>query len=371
MSSRFRLLILIGSLFCIPVFSNAQTRSIISNLANPAIGMSALFLGEAVPNLNQASGIQFQEAELSVISTVDPYWTLTANLVFGADPANGIPDIVEAEEAYATTQSIPGLQIKVGELRAFFGKHGLLHTHAFPFIQSPIVMGNTIGMEGFKDAGLEAAWLTPLPWYCELTGGVYTPVSDDIDGQGNHPLDFDSTSHDNIPYLAHLKNMFDVDDNTTVEIGASSLIGMGDDGLHHAVYGADLTFRNVPLVRSNQNGWILQTEYLKKVSFENGIYNQENDGWYASFQYRLSQLWWTGIRGEECFNTTPDLNVDPTENSLPGHVQRATVDVAWLASEFSEMRLDYSVARNDAGNVDNRIMLQFNYVIGFHPPHSY
>ncbi len=358
---------LTGALLCLPLFAGAQTRSIISNLANPAIGMSALFLGQAAPNLNQPYGIQFQEAELSVISTVDPYWTLAGNFVFAGDPANGIPDSVSAEEAYATTDSIPGLQLKVGELRAFFGKHGLLHTHAFPFIQAPVIMGNSIGQEGFKDAGLEAAWLTPLPWYCELTGGIYNPVA----ASGDHPLDFNASSHDNLPYLGHLKNLFDLDDNTTLELGGSALTGMGDDSLHHAVYGGDLTIRNVPLVRSNQGGWILQGEYIKKVSYSDVVYNQESDGWYGSFQYRWAQEWWTGLRAEECFNTVPDLGVDPTENSLSGHVQRVSADIAWLASEFSEVRVEYSYARNDAGQEDNRAMLQFNYVIGFHPPHAY
>ena len=218
--------VLLGS----PTLGLAQTRSIISNLANPAIGMSALFLGQAAPNLNQPFGMQFQEAELSVISTVDPYWTLAANLVFGADPANGIPDTVEAEEAYATTDSIPDIQLKVGEMRAQFGKHGLLHTHAFPFIQAPIIMGNSIGMEGFKDAGIQASWLTPLSWFCELTAGAYTPVADDETAMeavaGQPPVGFQLHSHDNIPYLLHLKNLFDVDEDTTMELGASDLTGM-------------------------------------------------------------------------------------------------------------------------------------------------
>jgi hypothetical protein len=378
MSNRLKLFILICIGCFLPAFSNAQTRSIISNLANPAIGMSALFLGQAAPNLDEPFGMQFQEAELSVISTVDPYWTLAANLVFGANPNDGIPDTVEAEEAYATTDSIPNILLKVGEMRAQFGKHGLLHTHAFPFIQAPIIMGNSIGMEGFKDAGIQAAWLSPLPWFCELTAGAYTAVANDgvtgvgdAVGQGNHPLDFNSTSHDNIPYLVHLKNLVDVDEDTTMELGASDLTGMGDDGLHHAVYGADLTFRNVPLRQSNQRGWILQGEYIKKVSYSDDTYNQETDGWYGSFQYRMDQEWWSGVRVEECYNATPDLAVDPTENSLPGNVQRVSADIAWLASEFSEVRAEYSYARNDAGTVDNRAMLQFNYVIGFHPPHSY
>jgi hypothetical protein len=366
MRSRFKLFAFVYSLFLIPVLSQAQTRSIISNLANPAIGMSALFLGQAAPDLNTsgANGPSFQEAEISVISTVDPLWTLAGNFTFNAS-------LGVAEEAYAITDSIPSIQFKVGEFRALFGKHGTLHTHAFPFIQAPIIMSNTIGEEGFKNAGMEASWMTPLPWYCELTAGGYAPIANDATGAANHPLNFNSPSHDNIPYLAHLKNLFDVDDDTTLELGASDLTGMGDDGLHHAVYGADFTLRNVPLRKSNQAGWILQSEYLKKVSYTTGVYNQETDGWYASFQNRLGQEWWAGVRVEEAFNAVADVNVNPTDTYLAGHVQRASANIAWLPSEFSEMKLEYGIARNDSNQVDNRVMLQFNYIIGFHPPHAY
>ena len=43
--------------------------------------------------------------------------------------------------------------------------------------QAPVIMANTIGNEGFKDAGLEVAWLTPLPWFAELTGGAYQGIA--------------------------------------------------------------------------------------------------------------------------------------------------------------------------------------------------
>src|SRR5678810_273576 len=136
-----------------------------SNLANPAIGMNALFSAQAAPNLDHAYGLDFDEAEISLMSVVDPYWTLASNIVFA-------PDGVDPEEIWVRNTTIPGVQLKLGKLRASFGKHGLLHAHAFPFVQAPIVMANTIGEEGFKDPGLEAAWLTPLPWYAEVTGGV-------------------------------------------------------------------------------------------------------------------------------------------------------------------------------------------------------
>ena len=345
-----------------PVLAVAQTQSIYSNLANPSIGMNALFSGQAVPNLDQPYGLQFDEAELSLISVVDPYWTLSANIVFA-------PDGVDPEEVWARNTSIPSIALKVGKLRGSFGRHGLLHTHAFPFVQAPVIMANTIGEEGFKDAGLEAAWLTPLPWYAELTGGVYQAVSAEVD----QPLDFGSTRHDNVPYLGHFKNQFDVNDATTMELGASALSGRGADDLRHTALGADLTFRNVPPRNSNRRGWILQGEYLEKGSSAGGGYHREQSGGYASFQYRLSQIWWAGIRGEQARDSFTDFMFDDAGLPLAGKVTRGSANLAWAPSEFSFVRLEYSHATADRGvhPTDDRLMIQLSYTIGYHPAHAY
>jgi len=79
---------------------------------------------------------------------------------------------------------------------------------------------------------------------------------------------------------------------------------------------------------------------------------------------------------EEAFNSVSDISDNPTDTSLSGHVQRASVNIAWLPSEFSEMKLEYGLAKADnpvdgSTQFDNRVMLQFNYIIGFHPPHAY
>ncbi|MGD1048221.1 MAG: hypothetical protein ABR899_05660 [Candidatus Krumholzibacteriaceae bacterium] len=354
-----------AALACTPAFPRAQTKSIYSNLANPAIGFNALFLDQAARDLNEPYGPQFQESEISLLSVVDPYWNLWANIVFA-------PDGVDPEEVYATTTRIPSIQLKIGKLRATFGKHGLLHTHAFPFIQAPVIMANTIGEEGFKAAGMEAAWLTPIPWYCELTGGIYQGAGPDA----GHPLDFGSTEHDNVPFLGHLKNEVDVNDNTTLELGASALSGKGTDGHTHAAYGADLTLRNVPLRRSNQRGWILQGEYIEKGSYPGGTYSREQHGWYASYQYRWSQICWTGLRAEEAFDSFTDVLTDlATGDPVPGHIRRVSANVAWTPSEFSFIRLEYSIARADDGKgnapLDRRLMVQMCYTIGYHPAHAY
>ena len=74
---------LCAALASVPASGFAQTRSIYSNLANPAIGFNALFLDQFAPNIDEPYGPRFQESEMSVISVVDPYWLLEANLVFG------------------------------------------------------------------------------------------------------------------------------------------------------------------------------------------------------------------------------------------------------------------------------------------------
>lgn len=360
-----RSVLFLCSVFLWPGFeARAAAPSIISNLANPAIGFNALFLGAATPDLDQPDGLRFQEAELSLISTVDPSWTLAGNLVF--DDRSAV-----AEEAYATTTSLPGLAVKVGELRASFGKQGLLHTHAFPFVAAPVVSANVIGAEGFKDAGVEAAWLSPLPWYAELTAGAYRaqPASPD------HAMEFGGTAHGNVPALAHVKNLVDLDDDTTLEAGGSALDGIGADGLHHAAWGADLTVRHVPLRQANQRGWTATAEWLRKAEYGGGSWIQDARGWFGSMQYRWAQCWWTGARAQEAYASFTDALVGATGSPEPGHVRGAAANVSWLPSEFSQLRLEWEALTatgiDGRTSVDRRYLLQLSFIIGFHPPHAY
>lgn len=351
--------------FSVSTSSAQTTRSIFSNLTNPSIGMNALFSGQIAPDIDEPYTLfDFQGADVSMISVVDPYWTFWANLAF-------TPEEVSPEEIVARCDRIPNLQLRVGKLRAKFGKHALLHRHAFPFVQAPVIIGNTIGEEGFKDSGLEASWLTPVSWYSELTAGFFKA----IDQGEENPLDFGSMRRENIPYLVHFMNQFDLNESTTLEIGQSYLAGRGADGHRHTVFGADLTVRNVPLRQSNSRGWILQSEYMQKGSYEGGNYLKEQRGWYASFKYRLSQRWWVGIRGEQGHDCTTDVLVDQAGDPIWGKVSRASADITWAPSEFSYLRLEYSVTKADDGSgfkpQDRRLMLQMSTTIGYHPAHAY
>jgi hypothetical protein len=117
----------------------------------------------------------------------------------------------------------------------------------------------------------------------------------------------------------------------------------------------------------------LQSEYLQKGSSGGGTYTREQDGGYVSFQYRASQIWWMGIRGEQARKSFTDFLVDDTGAPITGKVNRVSANIAWVPSEFSFVRLEYSHAKADGGihPTDDRLMIQMSYTIGYHPAHAY
>jgi hypothetical protein len=128
---------LLAALMCTPALATAQTSSMFSNLANPAIGMNALFSGQAAPNLDRPYGLRFDETEISLISVVDPYWTFSSNIDLA-------PEEVDPEEIWARSTNIPNIQLKLGKIRGAFGKHGLLHYGRQQIM--PSTLGNSAPM---------------------------------------------------------------------------------------------------------------------------------------------------------------------------------------------------------------------------------
>ena len=278
---------------------------------------------------------------------------------------------MDPEEVWVRSTNIPAIQLKLGNLRGTFGKHGLLHTHAFPFIQAPVIMANTIGEEGFKDAGLEAAWLTPLPWYAELTGGVYEAIGLDDD----HPLDFGSTRHDNVPYLGHFKNQFDVNDATTMELGASTLQGRGIDDRQHGAYGADLTFRNVPREELEP----ARLDPAERVPAE-GLVRRRDLRARVGRRVRVVPVPpLAGLVGGRPRRAGPrQLHGLPRRRrgrSAPrqGEPRLRQPRVDALGVLVRAARVQPRQAAADAGihPTDDRIMIQLSYTIGYHPAHAY
>ena len=72
--------------------------------------------------------------------------------------------------------------MRVGKMRAAFGKVNTFHTHMLPWPDRPLVTENLVGgEEGITDAGLSVARLIPNPWvFLEATGQVFRGDSADV-----------------------------------------------------------------------------------------------------------------------------------------------------------------------------------------------
>jgi hypothetical protein len=118
----------------------------------------------------QRRGFTVQNVELVLTGAVDPYFNGQLNLVTLLDSEG--ETVVELEEAFATTTSLPaGLQVKAGQFFTAFGRHNPQHPHQWDFVDAPIVNTRMLGGDGMRGQGAQVSWLgTEVPF--ELTGTI-------------------------------------------------------------------------------------------------------------------------------------------------------------------------------------------------------
>jgi len=99
-----------------------------ARLLNPDISLIGDFIGAVGHNdVAPIPSLQLHESELGVQAIIDPYARADVFISFGEEGVN-------VEEGYVTFTSLPaGLLLKVGKMRADFGKINTIHNHALPF----------------------------------------------------------------------------------------------------------------------------------------------------------------------------------------------------------------------------------------------
>lgn len=341
--------------------SQSSTATGISRAFNPAISVNGLFLGSYNsrennnPNADVKTGLDIQEVEVQFSANIDSY--LKGNVVISMPNANSI----SLEEATADTLVTNNLAFRAGKFHAAFGKQNLLHTHAFPFIDAPLVNNAVFGNEGLNEAGGSLDYLLPLPWFSEFTfqmlGGKNTAL---LNSQFNNDL----------AYLSHAKNLWDLNEDTTMELGGSYLYGKNSAAVinneSHAV-GGDLTFKWNPASRSKYKTIIWQTEFLaafKGVGIDpSGVkHYDDKGGFYSQLQYQFARQWWVEGRYDYFGLYQLDRSLDR---------KRYSGLLAFVPSEFSALRLQYNYIDQSRGRDEHQILLQLNFTMGSHPAHQY
>src|SRR6267378_703117 len=284
------------------IFGGASSNA---KLLNPDISLIGDFIGAAGRNnVSPSPSLELHESEVGLQAIIDPYARADAFISFGETGVN-------VEEAYVTFTSLPaGLLMKVGKMRADFGKVNTIHNHALPWIDRPLVTNNLVGGEdGIDDAGISLSHFIAAPkgWFMEGTAQVYRGDSDDL---------FRAYRRQDLGTVGHLRAYRDLSESTNLDLGASyargNSAGLATAGKPSAfftnLYGADATLRWKPLRRAVYKNFLLRTELFwsarDQLSPLNIFQTQHAFGMYSSAEYRINRRWTVGGRFDRSGHAT-------------------------------------------------------------------
>ena len=268
---------------------------------------------------------------------------------------------VDLEEGYFTFDTLPyDLKARVGKFFSAFGKANQLHTHATPWVDKPLMIRNFFGEEGLNEPGAELSWLAPNPWekYIELIFQVQS--------NGNEPSFAGSESTDPM-YVAHLKNFFELDSDSTLEVGGTLATGdnAATDGDHRTnLEGLDLTYKWRPAQEGLYTSLTWMNELLLSQKDQETGDTVDAYGLYSSLTYQFSRRW--SVFGRYDYSQFPDDN-DSHENAYTGGLTFAQSEFAFWRAQFTHVEGD-GISATDSRN---EFFLQLDFGIGPHRAHPY
>ena len=332
-----------------------------ARLLNPDISLIGDFIGAVGHNdVAPIPSLQLHESELGVQAIIDPYARADVFISFGEEGVN-------VEEGYVTFTSLPaGLLLKVGKMRADFGKINTIHNHALPFIDRPLATNNLVGGEdGIDDAGFSLSRILPAPkgWFVEATGQVFRGDSADV---------FKASERQDASVVGHLRGYKDITESTNLDLGVSYARGHNDLGSAFitSLYGADATLRWKPLRRAIYKSFIFRTELFyslrDQISPLDLSQSMHAFGMYSSAEYRVNRRWTVGGRFDRSAHARDANLIDTGLSAI----------VTYWPSEFSQIRGQYryghlATVPNASFDNANELLFQFLFVMGAHGAHPF
>jgi len=333
----------------LPVYGGA---TVSSKVFNPDIAVIGDFLGAIGKNESKFAtpSLELHEAETSFQAIVDPYARADFFLTFS-------PDEVGVEEGFITFTSLPAnLLLKVGKMRASFGKVNQMHNHVMPWTDRPLVTQDLVGgEEGISDAGLSLSRLIVNPIvFLEATAEVY---------RGESPELFSAPERGDVTFVGRLRGYRDVTESTNLDFGGSFARGTSKegDGLHTSLIGADFTLRWRPLRRAIYRRLLTRTELVwSDRDLASGV-QAHAFGFYVSSEYQFARRWFAGIR------------LDHSERAHDvDHVDKGGAAIlTYWPSEFSQIRGEYRHVTYAEKNKADEFLFQLQFAIGAHGAHTF
>jgi hypothetical protein len=362
----------------LPTYGGAGAAA--AKVFNPDISLIGDFLGAAGNSGGRYTpSLEMHESELGLQAIIDPYARGDVFITFGEEG-------VALEEGYFTFTSLPGaLQLKVGKMRAAFGRVNTMHNHVLPWTDRPLVNQNLVGGEdGIDDAGLSISRIIPAPReiFLEGTAQLFRGDSTNV---------FRATRRSDVSAVGHLRAYRDISESTNLDIGGSYARGHSPfgDGTNRLI-GADATLRWKPLRRAIYHSFVARTEFVWAhteffPSFFEGAPGLAATprsvikpfGFYASGEYQLGRRWFLGGRFDRsergaCFPTEPATSaacVAPVGSLLRD--TGGSLLLTYWPSEFSQIRGQLRRTSYGDGRTANEFLFQFILSMGAHGAHPF
>lgn len=294
---------------------------------------------------------ELHELEMSFRSVIDPYARADIFIGIGHD---GTEFEFELEEAYLTTLALPfRLQLKAGKFRNTIGKINRIHPHFLPYIDTPAVYANFFGEEGLNDQGVSLSWLMPNPtFFQELTFEITRGPSESES--------FALSEANRLLYTAHMKNFWDLSENTTLELGLSGIAGPNQDNLTTWITGLDVTYKWKPLQFNTYHSVTLQAEafFSRKETAEETI---SAWGMYALANFQIGRR--TFLVGRFDHSDLPG-NASWDENAV-------STTLGWYLTEYQKLELGLKTSWGPEFEQTYQALVGLVFVIGAHGAHEY
>lgn len=355
-------------------------------------------------------GFTLQQAELSMVGAVDPYFRAEGHLAI-------LEDAIELEEAFAQTTSLPaGLELEAGLSLAEFGRNNPTHPHSWAWTDRPLPVARLLGGDGTRGVGTRIGWETPLPWYSRIHAGLMDATNEvatsfggageeegepTIGGRQFTPVEVHSLG--DLLWSLRWENAIDLSDATLVKAGASLLAGpnaTGPDG-ETFIYGVDAAIRWLP--EGSRQGfpsatieaeWILR-DYTAAAQDDVDIdgdgtpdYSTDEEsltdwGIYVQCVFGIARGWAAGLRYEHVTgsgDSVDDTGADLDSDADPGRDSRTRVSplLIWNPTHFSKLRLQYNYDQfthqdelPDGEDQAHTVWLSLEVLIGAHPSHAF
>jgi hypothetical protein len=329
---------------------------------NPDIAVIGDFLGAAGNGAGHGTpALEMHESELALQAILDPYARADFFISFGEHG-------VDLEEGFVTFPALPGhFQLRVGKMRAAFGKVNTLHNHVLPWTDRPLVTNNLVGGEdGIDDAGLALSrvFAGPKGTFLEGTAQIFRGDSDNL---------FHAFRRSDVSTVEHFRAYRDITESTNLDIGASYSRGhsfIGSD-IVDQLYGVDATVRWKPLRRAIYHSFLGRSEFIWSRFDQHHPIFQRRDlvntpfGYYVSGDYQFARRWFIGgrfDRSERVNGTNIASLLQDTGGSLV---------LTYWPSEFSQIRGQLRHTSYGEHLMANEFLFQFQFSIGAHGAHPF